>query len=167
MSFRYCDWLTLELGFVLDNQGVVLVADGLGELGGDGVVSCLVLEHKTLVSLNRVELLWLFHRPGTNILPFFLSALLLRMRHLPPGLPVVGELLKEGSLQGNGLERSLAWPGSCVLRALLTVKLGLTMGVEATAEETAEAPAEPTEEAEAEASDMALSTSSGARPWSP
>jgi hypothetical protein len=34
----------LELDLVLDDEGVVLVADGLWELGGNGVMGSLVLE---------------------------------------------------------------------------------------------------------------------------
>ena len=45
----------LELCLVLDNQSLVGVVNGLGELGRDGVVSGLVLENQTLVTLNTAE----------------------------------------------------------------------------------------------------------------
>lgn len=47
--------LTLEFGLVLNNQGLALVVNGLGELGRDGVVSSLVLENKTLVALDTAQ----------------------------------------------------------------------------------------------------------------
>lgn len=96
---------SLELGLILDNQGVILVVNGLWELGGDGVVGSLVLEHKTLVAVNATEDTWLLDGPLSNVCPILLSALLLRLRSLPSRLPVVCELLEEWGLESGGLFR--------------------------------------------------------------
>lgn len=45
----------LEFDLVLDDKGVLLVGDGLGEFGGDGVVGGLVLEHETLVASDAAQ----------------------------------------------------------------------------------------------------------------
>lgn len=105
--------LTLELGLVLNDEGVVFVDHGLGELGGNGVVSSFVLEDKTLVSLNTTEDTWLLDGPGTDVSPLLFSSLLLGVRGLPSRLPVVGELLEEVCLERGGLRRVSAW---CPLR---------------------------------------------------
>lgn len=47
--------LTLKLGLILNNQGFVLIVDGLGKIGGDGMVGGLVLENKTLVTLDAFQ----------------------------------------------------------------------------------------------------------------
>ena len=95
----------LELDLVLDNEGVVLVVDGLGELGGNGVMSSLVLDNKTLIALNTLEDSGLLDSPVANVRPLLIVGLdvLLCVRGLPSGLPIVCELLKEGSFQCGGL----------------------------------------------------------------
>jgi hypothetical protein len=96
---------TLELDLVLDNEGVILVVNGLGELGGDGVVSSLVLDNQTLVTLHALQHGRLLDGPGTNVRPLLIVGLdvLLRVRRLPSGLPVVCELLEEWRLELGGL----------------------------------------------------------------
>ena len=66
----------LELDLVLDDESVVLVADGFVELGGDGVVSSLVLENKTLVAVDALEDGGLLDTPRANVLPLLLRVLL-------------------------------------------------------------------------------------------
>lgn len=97
----------MRLDLVLNHQGLALVVDLLGELGGDGVVSSGVLHDQTLVTIDTLQDSRLLNGPFTNVSPFILglSVILLRVRRLPPSLPVVGELLKEGSLEGSGLTR--------------------------------------------------------------
>jgi hypothetical protein len=73
----------LELDFVLYDKCIFLVGDWLVELGGDGMMSCLVLEHKTLVALNASEDGGLLDLPGADVLPFLLGVLLLGVRGLP------------------------------------------------------------------------------------
>ena len=46
--------LTLELDLILNHQGVVGVIDGLGELGGDGMVGSWVLDHETLIAFDTL-----------------------------------------------------------------------------------------------------------------
>jgi hypothetical protein len=103
-----CGQRTLELDLVLDDEGVVLVVNGLGELGRDGVVGSLVLDDKTLVSLHALEDGRLLSRPGADVGPLLVVGLdiLLRVRGLPAVLPVICELLQEGGLESGGLERS-------------------------------------------------------------
>jgi hypothetical protein len=69
----------LELDFVLHDQSLALVRDGLVKLGGDGVVSSLVFEDKTLVSLDASQDSGLLDTPGADELPLFLRVLLLRV----------------------------------------------------------------------------------------
>lgn len=97
----------MELGFILNNKSLVRVVNGLGELGRDGVVGSLVLENKTLVALDGAEDSGLLDRPGADVGPFLLGALLLGVRRLPSRVPVVGELLEEGSLERRGLGRGV------------------------------------------------------------
>lgn len=97
----------LRLDLILDNQGLALVVNLLGELGRDGVVSSRVLDNQTLVTLHSLEDGGLLNSPFANKRPVLigLGVDLLRVRGLPPGLPVVGELLQEGSLERSGLNR--------------------------------------------------------------
>lgn len=95
----------MRLHFVLNHQGLALVINLLGELGGNGVVSGGVLHDQTLISIDTLEDSGLFDGPFTNVGPFVLGlVILLRGRRLPACLPVVGELLKERSLEGSGLQ---------------------------------------------------------------
>jgi hypothetical protein len=68
---------SLELDLVLDNEGVILVGDGLVELAGDGVVSSLVLENETLVAVNATENRGLLNGPLAVVCPLLLGAFLL------------------------------------------------------------------------------------------
>lgn len=101
---------TLELDLVLDDKGVVLVVDDLRKLGRNGMVGSLVLDDKTLVALNALVDVRLLDRPLANVGPLLILLalqVLLGMGRLPPRLPVVGELLKEGSLEGSRLTITL------------------------------------------------------------
>jgi hypothetical protein len=70
------------------------------------VVSSLVLDDQTLVALDALEDGGLLNGPGTNVRPLLVvgADILLCVRRLPSALPVVCELLEEGSL-----ERSRLW----------------------------------------------------------
>jgi hypothetical protein len=57
------------------------------------MMSCLVLEHKTLVALNASEDGGLLDFPGADVLPFLLGVLFLGVRGLPSR--IVQELLEE------------------------------------------------------------------------
>jgi hypothetical protein len=71
--------LTLKLDFVLNNESLVLVVNGLGELGGDGMVSGLVLDNQSLVTFHAFEHRRLLNGPSTNVCPLLLIVdLLLR-----------------------------------------------------------------------------------------
>lgn len=100
------DQRVLGLDLILDNQGLALVVDLLGELGGDRVMSSWVLDNKTLVALNSLEDSGLLNRPLANVSPVLirLGVILLGVGTLPAGLPVVSELLEEGSLEGSRLQ---------------------------------------------------------------
>ena len=67
--------LTLELDLVLNNKRVILVVNGLGELGRDGVVSGFVLDDQTLVALHALEHRRLLNGPCANVCPLFIVAL--------------------------------------------------------------------------------------------
>ena len=97
---------TLELDLVLNNEGVILVVDSLGEFGRNGVVSSLVLDDQSLVTLHALEHRRLLDSPGTDVRPLLIVGLdiLLRVRRLPPAFPVVGELLQERGLEFGGLQ---------------------------------------------------------------
>jgi hypothetical protein len=100
---------TLELDFILDDQGLALVVNLLGELGGDGVVSSRILDNKTLVTLDTLEDGRLLDGPLANVGPILIGfgVLLLGVRGSPTFLPVISELLKERSFEGGGLLISL------------------------------------------------------------
>ena len=66
---------TLKLDFVLNNKGVIFVVNGLGELGGDGMVSRLVLDDQSLVTLHTLQYGRLLNGPSTNICPFLVIGL--------------------------------------------------------------------------------------------
>jgi len=68
----------------------------------------LVLEDQTLVAVHAAKNRGLLDRPGSDILPLLLGLLLLGVRDAPSALPVVGELLEEGGLEGCGLTERLA-----------------------------------------------------------
>lgn len=91
----------LRLDFILDHQGLALVVNLLGELGRDGMVSGRVLHNQTLVTLHSLENGGLLNSPLADKGPVLirLGVDLLRVRGLPPGLPVVGELLQERGLE--------------------------------------------------------------------
>lgn len=100
------DQRVLGLDLILDNQCLALVVDLLGELGGDRVVSSWVLDNKTLVALNSLEDSGLLNRPLADVSPVLigLGVILLGVGTLPAGLPVISELLQEGSLEGSRLK---------------------------------------------------------------
>lgn len=100
--------LTLELDLVLDNEGLALVVNLLGELGRDGMVSSGVLDNETLIALHSLVDDGLLDGPLADVGPFLTllvgaGRVLLRVRGLPSLVPVVGELLKEVGLDGGGL----------------------------------------------------------------
>lgn len=65
-----------------------------------------VLDNKTLVALHALVDGGLFDSPLANVGPFLLACVtLLGVGGLPPLLPVISELLEEGSLQLGGLNR--------------------------------------------------------------
>jgi hypothetical protein len=110
-SYRIRSYLTLELDLVLNNEGVTLVVNGLGELGRDGVVGSRVLDDQALVALHTLQHGRLFNRPSADVGPFLIVGLdvLLCVRGLPPALPVVCELLEERRLE---LGRLHVWVSS-------------------------------------------------------
>jgi hypothetical protein len=120
--------LTLELDLVLDNKRLSIVVDGLGELGRDGMMGSLVLDHETLVTLHALQDRGLFHSPLADVGPFLVGGLviLLSRRDLPARFPVVGELLEQRCLELGGLvecpsaERYMM----AISTAVLTVKVG-------------------------------------------
>jgi hypothetical protein len=116
----------LKLDFVLDNECLSLVINLLGELGRDGMMSCSVLDDKTLVALHALVDMGLFYSPFSNICPFLILVrtlcVLLGMGWLPSGLPIVCELLKEVGLELSRLRRNVL---ACHLRNWVFVILGL------------------------------------------
>ncbi|GKT83306.1 hypothetical protein Ct61P_01156 [Colletotrichum tofieldiae] len=95
----------LELNFILDNEGLALVVNLLGELGRDGVVSSRVLDNKTLVALDALVDGGLLNSPFADVGPFLIVlGVFLGVGRAPASLPVVGELLKEGGLEGAHAE---------------------------------------------------------------
>lgn len=97
-----CSVLTLELDLILNNEGLALVVNLLGEFGRDGVVSGCVLNNQTLITLHTLEDGRLLNSPFSNICPFLvfvgILGVLLGVRWLPSLFPVVCELLDEVTL---------------------------------------------------------------------
>ena len=69
--------LTLLLGLVLDDEGLVLVVHWLREFGRNGMMSGLVLEHETFVAVDTTKDRWLFDGPCADVRPLLLGVLLL------------------------------------------------------------------------------------------
>ena len=94
----------LVLHFVLDNQGLLLEVDRLGEGCKDGVVGGLALRNETLVALNEGARR-VFDRPLTDIAEGLAAdgGLLRCLRRCPPARPVIRELFKEGCLDRGTL----------------------------------------------------------------
>ena len=87
--------LTLKLYLVLNNEVFALVINFLGEFRGNGVMSGLVLEHETFITLEALEDRRLFDVPVADKSPLFLGGLvvnLLGVGCFPSRVPVVGEL---------------------------------------------------------------------------
>ena len=98
----------MELDLVLDNEGLSLVVNFLGKLGRDGMMSCGILDDKTLVAFHALVDMRLLDSPFSNICPFLIFfggalGVLLGMGWLPSGLPIVGELLDKVTLDGSRL----------------------------------------------------------------
>lgn len=102
------DRRTLWLDFVLDNKSFALVVNLLGELGGDGVMSGGILQHQTLIALDTLEHGGFFDGPLPDVSPVFVRGgiFLLGMGRSPSLIPVIGELLQEGSFEGGRLKRA-------------------------------------------------------------
>lgn len=64
--------LTLWLNFILNNEGLALVVNLLGELGRDGVMCSGVLQHQALVAFDALEDSRLFNRPFSDVGPVFI-----------------------------------------------------------------------------------------------
>ena len=71
--------LTLKLHLILNDKGVILVVDSLVKLGGNGMVSSLVLDDETLVALDTAKDGGLLDGPLAVVSPLLLGALLLRV----------------------------------------------------------------------------------------
>jgi len=70
------------------------------------MMGSLVLDNEAFVALNALENGRLFNRPSADVLPLLLSVLIgffLGVRCLPSCIPVICELLEEGSLEFGGL----------------------------------------------------------------
>jgi hypothetical protein len=122
-------------------------------------MSSLVLEHETFVALNTLENGGLFDLPGADVLPFFLSVLLLGVRGLPSR--VIQELLEESCGECCWLSRGqyrMLYNADPFREAGLTVKVGFSTAELVTDSTTlsallaASAAAEETEDAASSAS---------------
>ena len=95
----------------MDDESLALIVDFLWEFGRDGVMSSSVLDNKTLVTFHSLEDVRLFYSPLSNICPFLILlagtlGVLLSMRRLPSGLPIIGELLEEVGFDDGRLSRA-------------------------------------------------------------
>ncbi len=101
-------------------------------------MSCRVFHDKTLVTLNAFEYVGFLNGPFANVRPFFvgLGVFLLRVRGLPPGLPVVCELFDEIRFDVCGWLSRLSIYGSGLFietgfrqqsEGSFTVKVGLSI----------------------------------------
>jgi hypothetical protein len=97
----------LKLNFILHNKGLAFIVNLLGELGRDSVMGCGVLDNETFVTLHTLEDSRLLNCPLSNVRPFLVLVGTLRvlcgMGRLPPGLPVICELLQEIGFNRRGL----------------------------------------------------------------
>lgn len=92
--------LTLHLDLVLNNEGLSLVVNLLGEFGRNGVMGSCVLDNETFITLHTLEDVGLLYSPFSNISPFFFLfartlCVFLGVGWLPSCFPVIGELFNE------------------------------------------------------------------------
>ena len=115
----------LVLDLVLDDQGLDAEANCLLEGSRDGVVGRLRLCDEALVAVDGGPHGGLFYGPLADIGPGLAAGrgLLGRLRRRPPGLPVIGELLKERRLDGRGLREEVSARKTAAQR-VHTVNLG-------------------------------------------
>ena len=85
----------MKLDLILNDKGLALGVNLLGEFGRDGVMGSSVLDYKTFVALDALVFVGLLDRPLANVGPFLFLALgvFLGVGRLPPLLPVIGKLL--------------------------------------------------------------------------
>ena len=110
MGVRARSILTLKFDLILDNEGLSLVVDLLGEFGRNSMMSCGVLDNKPLVTFHALEDMGFFYSPFSNVCPFLILVralgVLLGVRWLPSCLPTICELLDEIGFNGGRLESS-------------------------------------------------------------
>ena len=84
-SGRVAGRITLELDFVLDHKCLPLVIYSFVEFGGNGMMSCRVLDDEAFVPFDTFEDGGLLDRPGADVSPFFggLRVFLLGVRWCP------------------------------------------------------------------------------------
>lgn len=99
--------LTLKFDLILNDQGLALVVNLLGELGRDGMMGSCVLHNQALITLHSLEDVWLFNSPFADVCPLLVLVrtlgILLGVRWLPSCLPIVCELLDEIALDSGRL----------------------------------------------------------------
>ena len=95
----------LVLDFVLNNEGLVREADGLGERSRDGMVCRLGFRNEALVAVDE-DWLRVFNRPLADVAERLAAnrGLLGGLRRRPARGPVVSELLEERRLDLGGLQ---------------------------------------------------------------
>lgn len=62
----------MKLDLILNNEGLPLVINLLWELGRDGMMSCGILDDKTLIAVHALEDMRLLYSPFSNICPFLI-----------------------------------------------------------------------------------------------
>jgi len=96
---------TLKLDLILDDQGLALGVNLLGELGRDGMVSGSVLHDQTGITLHALVNRRLLDSPLADVGPLLIALnVFLGMRGLPPLVPALGELLEEWSFELGWLD---------------------------------------------------------------
>ncbi len=100
----------MELDFVLDYQGLVLVVDLFVEFGGNGMMGRGILDDKAFVAINGFQHMRLLDGPFSDIGPILvcLRVLFLGVRWLPSRVPIVGKLFEEWSFDVCGLGRLIS-----------------------------------------------------------
>ena len=100
----------MKFDLILDNEGLPLVVDLLGEFGRNSMMSCGILDDKSLVTFHAFENMGLFYSPFSNVCPFFILVralgVLLGVGWFPSCIPTICELLDEIGFNGGRLESS-------------------------------------------------------------
>ena len=102
----------MKFDLILNDKGLALVINLLGEFRRNGMMGSCVLYDQTLIALHSLVHVWFFDGPFTDVCPFLVLVrtlgILLGVRWLPSCLPIICELFDKVTLDlGRLFEKML------------------------------------------------------------